>query len=87
LDLPLSDVVEAASFVSDPINKGALAEDFPELKYPTPHLSPTFLIDESVAQGPKVDSVEEEQDLSRVELAEHLNTLLVQDKRFFGPAR
>ena len=86
MDLPLSDVVETVSSVSDPVDKRALVS-LPELRYPTPHLSPTLSTNESVVQEPKVDSVEEEQDLSRVELAEHLNTLLVQDKRFFGSAR
>ena len=86
MDLPLSDVVETVPSISDPIDKRALA-NLPELRYPTPHLSPTLSTNESVAQEPKVDSMEEEQDLSRVELAEHLNKLLVQDKRFFGSAR
>ena len=66
-------------------------KSFPELKYPTPHLPSTLAPDESSSnsakQEPEVDPVEEAQDLSHVELAEHLNKLFIEDKRFFGQAR
>jgi hypothetical protein len=68
-----------------------LKKSYPDLKYPTPHLPSTLLPDESgpdsAKQEPEVDPVEEEEDLSHVELAEHLNKLFIEDKRFFGQAR
>lgn len=88
LDSPISDSL--ASIVSTS-NTGNSLNNFPGLKYPTPQLSPTLLSDapspESVKPEPLVDPIEEEQDLSHVELAEHLNKLLVDDKRFFGLSR
>ena len=65
-------------------------KSYPELKYPTPHLPSTLVPDESnsnPAKQEEIDPVEEAQDLSHVELAEHLNKLFIEDKRFFGQAR
>jgi hypothetical protein len=75
---------------SGPSTEGALLKSIPELKYPPPQLSSSVLTDEyrdSVNQGPEVDPVEEEHDLSHVELTEHLNRVFIEDKRFFGQAR
>ena len=80
MDLPLSEV---SSSVSNLANEGVLPQDSP--KHPTPHLSPDLSTSDPVnpvAREPKVDSVEEEQDISH-----DANKLFVGDKRFFGPAR
>jgi len=77
--------------MSDPVNTEKSSINFPGLKYPAPQLSSTLLSDapspESVKRESEVDPIEEEQDLSHVELAEHLNKLFVDDKRFFGLSR
>ena len=77
--------------VSDPVTIGTSLKSFPDLRYPTPHLSSSLSSDESspepLKQEPVVDPKEEEQDLSHVELAEHLNKLFLEDRRFFGQSR
>jgi hypothetical protein len=85
LDLPPSEVLK-----SEP-SKSA-SKKFLELKYPAPQLSSTLLPDgsgpDSIKQEPVVDPVEEQQDLSHVDLVEHMNKLFIEDnKRFFGQAR
>jgi hypothetical protein len=91
LELPHSVISESLSSASDPLAAGPSLKTFPILRHPTPHLPSTLVSDgpspESVNQESEVDPEEEEQDLSHVELADHLNKLFIEDKRFFGQAR
>jgi len=76
--------------MTDSLIPGTSTITFPELRYPTPQLSSSFLSDASSPESVREDSidpVEEEQDLSHVELTDHLNKLFLEDKRFFGQAR
>jgi hypothetical protein len=66
----------------------SLPEGLSVLRYPTPRLPTTFSTNESNSESVAQESeAEEEDELAHVELAEHLNKLFIEDKRFFGLAR
>ena len=83
LALPIDEVAESFSSASDTTITSVSVTTIPGLKYPTPHLS-AILSSDAPSPESSIDSEEEEEELSRAELA---SQFFPKEERFFGPSR